>query len=250
MARYRATLSYDGTAYLGYQRQKDGQPTIQGEVEKVVARLAQGPVTIYGAGRTDSGVHATGQVIAFDITWRHETEALQNAINAYLPEDITVRDVAATTAAFHPRYDALSRSYDYYVYNEEVTDPTKRLYSWHVRRPLDLKLMNQAAAVLIGVHDFGTFGTPPQGDNTVRELFTARWEPAGPYLTFHISATAFLYRMVRSIVGSLVAVGEGRWTVAQFVEAFEAADRTQAGSSAPAHGLFLVRVNYPSLRSG
>lgn len=244
MARYRATLSYDGTAYLGYQRQKDDQPTVQGEVEKVVSALAQRPVTVYGAGRTDSGVHATGQVIAFDIDWRHETEALQNAINAYLPADIKVREVNSVKPEFHPRFDARRRSYIYYVSNQAIIDPTKRLYSWHVRKPLDLAQMNEAAAVLIGSHDFATFGTPPQGNVTVRQMFVAEWNPAGDYLTFQISANAFLYRMVRSIVGSLVAVGEHRWSVDHFVAAFEAADRTKAGTTAPAQGLFLVAVDY------
>ena len=244
MARYRAILSYDGTAYLGYQRQHDGQPTVQGEVEKVVAKLAQQPVTVYGAGRTDSGVHATGQVIAFDLNWRHETEALQNALNAYLPADIKVREVAKTDDRFHPRFAARRRTYEYFVYNAPVADPTKRLYSWHVTRALNLDLMNEAAALLVGVHDFGTFGTPPQGDSTVREIFAAGWQPAGDYLMFRVSANAFLYRMVRSLVGTLVAVGEQKWTVSQFAEAFCATDRTKAKMTAPAHGLFLVAVDY------
>ena len=219
--------------------------------------MAKVPVTVTAAGRTDSGVHARGQVIAFEMGWRHATATLRRAINATLPEAIVLRTLEPAAPDFHPRYDARRRAYEYYLYNAPVRSPLCRHHSWHVRVPLDLESMNRAAAHLVGVHDFATFGTPPQGDSTVRELFHAGWQrlPAtdgplglddevGAMLVFHIEANAFLYRMVRSIVGSLHAVGAGAWSVERFLEAFQSQDRTQSATTAPPQGLYLVNVRY------
>lgn len=197
-----------------------------------------------GAGRTDSGVHARGQVISFDLAWRHGVEALRRALNANLPSAIAIVSLEEAAPDFHPRYDARRRAYEYYLYNEPVRSPLRRLRSWHVRQPLDLERMNRAAAHLVGIHDFATFGQPPYGNNTVRELFCARWRRDGSLLTFEIEGTAFLYRMVRSIVGSLKAVGDGSWTVEAFIEAFDACDRDRAATTAPPQGLYLVSVTY------
>ncbi|MCA9980217.1 MAG: tRNA pseudouridine(38-40) synthase TruA [Anaerolineales bacterium] len=246
LSRFRATVAYDGTAYFGYQRQRDDQPTVQGELEKALSVLAKHPVTVWGAGRTDSGVHATGQVIAFDLSWRHGRGALQKAINATLPDDIAVREVTIVPPHFHPRFDARERAYNYYI--EECPDgikrPLTRLRQWQVMSVLDLEAMNEAARHLVGEHDFATFGQAPQGTNTVRVLHTAVWQRNGDSLIFSISANAFLYRMVRSIVGSLKLVGEGKWTTHEFIDAFEAQNRQRAGTTAPAHGLYLVSVAY------
>jgi tRNA pseudouridine38-40 synthase len=206
--------------------------------------LAKQPVSINGAGRTDSGVHALGQVVTFTTHWRHGVIALQNAINANLPKDIAVLKIDVVDSDFHPRFSAKRRAYVYYVYNDVVRSPTRRTYSWHVSSRLDIDKMNVAAASLVGIHDFATFGQPPQGVKTVREMFVAEWKQQGKYLLFHIEANAFLYRMVRSIVGSLIAVGSGKWSVADFVGAFNACDRTACGKVAPPHGLFLVSVTY------
>ena len=244
VARYCAQLEYDGTNYCGFQRQRSGFPTIQGEVERVLTNLAQRSVSITGAGRTDSGVHALGQIISFTIEWRHSAGALERAINANLPEDIAVKYLEETTMSFHPRFDARRRSYLYRVYNEPVRSPLHRGRSWHVARRLNLGEMNKAATNLTGQKDFATFGLPPQGESTVREVFSASWHEEAPFLVFQIEANAFLYRMVRSIVGSLVAVGSGAWTADEFKTALQAQDRNRSAAAAPPQGLYLASIVY------
>lgn len=242
--RYRATVEYDGAGYSGFQRQTPEQPTIQSELERALEAIADRPVPVTGAGRTDSGVHAYGQVISFDLAWAHGVEALQRALNANLPPAIAVREVGEAAPDFHPRFDARRRSYAYYVYNAPVRSPLRRLRCWHLSHPLQLAPMNEAAAFLVGEHDFATFGQPPQGENTVRVIYRAQWERQGPLLLFTIEGNAFLQRMVRSIVGSLRLVGDGRWTVDDFVAAFRACDRDRAGQTAPPDGLYLTAVSY------
>lgn len=244
MARFRALVEYDGSDYFGFQRQKEEQPTVQSELERVIRQIVREPVTITGSGRTDSGVHATGQVISFDSEWRHTVADLQRALNANLPADIAILQLDKAESTFHPRFDARRRAYEYHIYNAAVRSPLRRQRSWHVAKPLDWERMNQAAGSLIGIHDFATFGQPPQGTVTVREVFAARWEKRNELLVFSIAANAFLYRMVRSIVGSLKAVGEGSWTVEQFEAALAACDRSRSGKVAPAQGLTLVSVTY------
>jgi tRNA pseudouridine38-40 synthase len=249
--RYQATLAYEGTAYCGFQRQRAGQPTVQEMVERALTAVTHQPIPLLAAGRTDTGVHATGQVIAFDLAWRHGSEKLLRALNANLPPDVAVLAVAETSATFHPRYDALRRRYEYVV--EECLDgvprPFTRTRHWQLFEVLDVAEMNRAAEHLLGVHDFATFGTPPHGENSVREMFVANWRREGELLIFTIEANAFLYRMVRSIVGTLKLVGDGRWPVAKFVAGLAAADRRYAGTTAPAHGLYLVSVTYPDQTS-
>lgn len=243
--RYRATLAYDGTRFHGFQRQANARPTVQGEVEGALGRISGQTIRVLGAGRTDAGVHARGQVIAFDLSWRHPKEALRDALNACLPADIAVLDVREAAPGFHPRYDALSRSYMYRVRVAPVRDPLERLLVWHLIRPLDLEPMQAAAACLLGEHDFSAFGTPPQGESPVRCIGAARWEegPDGLF-TFTITANAFLYRMVRTIVGTLVLVGRGQMTDKAFEGILAARRRSQAGTPAPAQGLTLVSVQY------
>jgi tRNA pseudouridine38-40 synthase len=237
-------VEYDGTDYFGFQRQVETQPTVQSELERVIRQIVREPTPILGSGRTDSGVHATGQVISFDSEWRHPVADLQRALNANLPADIAILQLDTAEPTFHPRFDARKRAYEYHVYNAAVRSPLRRQRSWHVARPLDWERMNQAATCLLGIHDFATFGQPPQGKVTIREVFEARWEKRSEYLVFSIAANAFLYRMVRSIVGSLKAVGDGRWTVEQFEAALAACDRSRSGQVAPAQGLTLVSVTY------
>ncbi|MFW6042271.1 MAG: tRNA pseudouridine(38-40) synthase TruA [Chloroflexota bacterium] len=242
--RFRATVAYDGTAYCGFQRQVATQPTVQQELERAIGRLASGSVSVTAAGRTDSGVHARGQIISFELGWKHDVDSLQRAVNAALPADIALVSLSESDLDFHPRYDARRRAYHYYLYNAPTRSPLHRLYSWHVRRPLKVAHMNEAARHLVGIHDFATFGQPPQGEVTIREIFRADWQRQDEMLVFHIEGNAFLYRMVRSIVGSLVAVGSGAWTVDDFVSAFEARDRSRAATTAPPQGLCLISVSY------
>jgi tRNA pseudouridine38-40 synthase len=243
MPRYKALVAYDGTDYSGFQRQLE-QPTIQGELEQALEIITRRPVTVIGAGRTDSGVHAFGQVVAFDLDWPHGPEALLRALNANLPEDIGILETAEAPHDFHPRFDARRRSYLYNIYNQTVPHPLFRRQSWHVGRPLALERMNEAAESIIGEHDFAAFGQPPQGENTIRFVFSAEWQQKDPFLTFTIEANAFLYRMVRSLVGAMKMVGEGSWTVDEFTAVLASRDRGQAAQTAPPQGLFLVSVTY------
>ncbi len=243
--RYRAVLAYDGGAYHGFQRQENAEPTIQSEIEAALAGLAQEAVTVLGAGRTDAGVHAAGQVIAFDIDWRHTPGDLQNALNAALPVDIAIRALSEAAPDFHPRFDALRRSYEYRLYVSPFRDPFSRCYAWHRIGALDVSAIRRAADCLLGEHDFSTFGVPPQGDNPVRTVYTASWNAMrDDWHSFNITANAFLYRMVRSIVGTLVQVGQGRVSVQEFHKILASCDRSQSGPVAPAHGLTLTSVEY------
>ncbi len=244
--RYRAIVEYDGSDFAGYQRQPEEFRTVQGELESALSRLGQGNIPVTAAGRTDSGVHATGQVISFDLNWKHPHEKLVLAINAHLSEDVAVRNVEAVSSDFHPRFNACRRAYRYHI---ELCDngarrPLTRRRKWQVFKPLNLEAMNTAASFLIGEQDFATFGMPPQGNNTVREIFAAEWSQVDNELTFYIQANAFLYRMVRSITGTLKLVGDGSWSVEAFKQALDAAERKQSAASAPPWGLYLESVTY------
>jgi len=254
VARYRAVIAYEGSAFQGFQRLRGASaaPSVQGALETALARLAGQPVPIIAAGRTDRGVHASGQVIAFDLAWRHSEGALQNALNALLPDSIAVLQLSRAAADFHPRYRAVRRTYEYRIYCARVRHPLLARQAWRVTPPCELALMNSAAAMLIGRHDFASFGTPPLGERgtTERTVFEAEWRalPAQygvPCAVFRITADAFLYRMVRAIVGSLVAVGQGKLSLADFEQALRAARRGAIRQLAPPHGLTLVEVTFP-----
>jgi len=245
VTRYRATLAYDGTGYHGFQRQAaEHEPTIQGEVERALTQLGQSKITVTGSGRTDAGVHATGQVIAFNAEWRHGLDDLQRALNATLPADIAVLDLQEATADFHPRYDAVSREYVYTIYDAPVRHPLERLYALHVAGPLDVMSMNAAAATLVGEHDFAAFGSPTTGEVTVRRMWRAQVSAAPPLIRVELEANGFLYRMVRSIVGTLLAVGRGGMTLDEFRGVLESRNRSRAEAGVPAHGLCLTHVSY------
>jgi len=247
MPRYRATLAYDGAAYQGFQRQAAGIPTVQGTVEAALTRIAGKFIGITGAGRTDSGVHATGQVIAFDLKWSHDEATLVKAINANLPQAIAVQDVRQQEG-FHPRFDALARGYRYQVLITDVRQPLLANRAWQIRDLSNFGEIQAAAQLLIGEHDFAAFGTPPQGDNTVRLIYRSDWvveeHKAGQMLTYRVEATAFLYQMVRRIVGMTVAVGRGTISLQQFEQVFHNADLSQAKHLAPPQGLVLELVRY------
>lgn len=245
--RYRATLAYDGTHYQGFQRQAGDTPTIQLALERAVVRVTGQDVTVIGAGRTDAGVHAVGQVIAFDVIWKHADADLLRALNAVLPRDIALQDLSRQPG-FHPRFDARSRLYRYTVVQAVQRQPLLWQQSWQVRSELNLAAMQDAAGMLVGEHDFATFGSPPFGTNTVRTVMRSEWtaqqQDYGALLTYRIEANAFLQHMVRRIVGMLVDVGRGVMSVQAFEAAFRAADLAQAGTVAPPQGLVLEKVHY------
>ncbi len=247
MPRYRATLIYDGTAYMGFQRQLS-LPTIQLMVETAVHQVTGQSVTVLGAGRTDTGVHATGQVIAFDVDWKHTDEALLRAINANLPDDIALRDMCLHDG-FHPRYDARSRQYLYTILNTPYRHPLYRHSAWHVRGDLSLEPMQTVSQMLIGVHDFRAFGQDPQGgDSTIREVFVSAWTSTptddGAIVRYTVEANAFLYHMVRRMVGAQVSVGRGMLSISQFRQIFVDGALDKIKQIAPSHGLVLEKVRY------
>ena len=241
--RVRAVVAYDGTDYSGFQRQTNA-PTVQAALEAALMQVTQENVTVLAAGRTDAGVHAAGQVIALDTVWRHGMTALQRALNAVLPRDIAVRDVEEVASDFHPRYDAHSRLYQYTLYNAPVRCPLARRHGLYVATPLNIEAMQRAAQALVGEHDFAAFGQPPQGRVTVRRVLVAEWGGQPPWLTFDIEANAFLYRMVRSVVGTLLQVGRGDISEEDFRAVLASRDRSQAGPTVLPHGLCLMGVKY------
>ena len=242
--RFRATVEYDGTEFQGYQIQPRGR-TVQGELENSLKQISQVDIRIHGAGRTDAGVHATGQVIAFDVVWQHSLEDLQRALNATLPSDIVVKDLQITTSTFHPRFSAMSRTYHYRIDNQPWPSVLRRLYAYNVKSELDVRAMEVVSQLLIGSHNFASFGKPPQGTKTVRQVMAANWSLLDQdQLLFSITANAFLYRMVRTIVGTIVQVGLGRLSKSEFEGILKAKDLTLSAPPAPAHGLCLVKVTY------
>jgi len=249
VARYKAVVEYDGTDYAGFQRQiPEAGPTVQGELESALAAINGGvAVTAHGAGRTDTGVHAAGQVIAFDLQWAHGTDALTRALNANLPRTIAVKSAAECAAGFHPRFSAKGRRYRYAILNAPARSPLRERFAWRVWPLLDARAMAEASQYLMGRKDFGAFGSSPEpGGHTVREVREARWDADddNAMLNFHIEADAFLRRMVRSIVGTLKWVGAGEIAPDAFGDIVASADRSRAAAPAPPNGLCLVEVLY------
>ena len=250
--RYRAVIAYDGMPYCGFQRQAGDTPTVQGTIESALARVTQQTITVLGAGRTDTGVHAAGQVIAFDAEWRHTPHDLWRALNANLPDTIAARSLDVAPRGFHPRYDARSRTYEYTLYVAPVRHPLLDRYAWHVpaSAPLNLAAMERAAGSLIGVHDFAAFGQPTQGESTTREVMRSEFAMVTgttsreQVIRYTIEGNAFLYRMVRRVVGALVRVGRGDVSLEEFEAVFRAADSRWPNQTAPPHGLCLTEVIY------
>jgi tRNA pseudouridine38-40 synthase len=252
MARYQIILAYDGTGFLGSQRQASSR-TVQSELEKALRKLGWHGQSVYLAGRTDTGTHATGQVAAFDLDWVHGLEKLQDALNAHLPRDMAVRSVNAVVDGFHPRFDATSRRYCYRLFCASVRDPLRERYAWRVW-PVVADL-TPLAGVWLGRHDFAAFGTPPRsGGSTIRTVMDARWQNQADEWIFEIQADAFLYRMVRRLVRAQVVVGQARLPVQVLTRALDdrpdikqEAQAQIPASLAPACGLTLVEVRYDNL---
>jgi tRNA pseudouridine38-40 synthase len=240
----RITLAYDGTRFVGWQRQAAGE-SIQGLLEDALARLEGGAVTAHGAGRTDAGVHALAQVASARVTFAYDAATVTRALNAALPPDIRVTSVEDAAADFHARFSARSKSYRYQVANVAVASPFTRAYAWHVPEPLDIRAMRQAAAALAGTHDFAAFqthGTPVR--TTVRTLTRSAWLEEPGMLAYEVEGDGFLRHMVRAIVGTLVEVGRGSRPAADVASLLDGRARGEAGATAPGHGLALMRVEY------
>ncbi len=247
----RGTLQYDGTAYAGFQWQRNAL-SIQGAVETAIGKVTGAASRVTGAGRTDAGVHARGQVISFVTETRLETPILLRALNATLPRDIVLRDLVDVEDGFNARYSARSRAYEYIVHNAPLPSPFWRLYSYHVAGPLDVEAMGHVLGRLLGEHDFAAFGRPMEHTRdgkmvrggTVRTMLAARCWSREDFVYFYVEANAFLRHMVRQIVGAALKVGQRRMAAADVLSFVHRPSAAVAGPAAPAHGLYLVSVTY------
>ena len=254
MATFKITLAYDGTDFVGWQRQAAGV-SIQGLLEGALRELDERDVAVTGAGRTDAGVHALGQVAAFSIERPLTAVAVVRAINARLPDAVRVLSAEEAPPSFHARFDARTKSYRYRICNADVLSPFERRYAWHVPGALDGAAMRAAAQMLEGMHDFAAFQSAGSDVNTTkREIYSSQIEQSicdlpSAIFNFEITGTGFLRHMVRAIVGSIVEVGRGRHPPEWMAEVLASRDRGRAGPTAPAGGLFLVSVTYGVVES-
>ena len=246
MARYKLILAYDGTAFAGSQRQAKRR-TVQGELEKALCVLGWSGRSVVLAGRTDTGVHASGQVAAFDLEWRHSLDALLRALNAGLPADMAASGLEIAGAGFHPRFDATLRTYRYRLYSSQVRDPLRERMAWRVWPAINEGSLVETALLFSGQHDFAAFGSPSHSESsTIRTVRVSEWKRIESEWQYEIRAEAFLYHMVRRLVFAQVAVGQERCTKEAVVNALE---RPQSKNEIPAglasaHGLTLVQVSY------
>lgn len=244
-------VEYDGTRYHGFQRQApEHEPTIQGMLETAVERISQQRVSVLGAGRTDTGVHASGQIAHVQVESRLTLNDWQRALNAVLPVDIAVRRIAQVADEFHARYSALSRSYRYSVLVDPWPLPLRERFVYRVARRLDVEAMNAACAALPGEHDFRAFGRSPRGPDAscVRVMLEAscKRNEQTAVISFNFTANGFLNGMVRRLVGTLLLVGQGQLGAAEFVQILESRNEAHPGAAAPACGLCLTQVSYPT----
>ena len=254
--RLRATVEYDGADFVGWQAQSERHGrSVQRELEQALTRITGETIRVVGAGRTDSGVHAWGQVVHFDTTWPGSLEVLQRALNAVLPRDVGVAELVVTDVDFHARYSARQREYVYTILNRPTRAPLYARTAWHVPQPLDIDSMQAAGAVLVGRHSFRAFGRPMrEAGSTVRrvdaitvarvELASARGGKEDRLITVTVRADAFLRHMVRRMVFALVEVGRGRLTLAQVAAILASEDPQQLHGMAPPQGLCLTQVMY------
>ena len=242
--RVRLTVAYDGTNYHGWQVQNNGI-TIESELNKALGELLGEQVHVIGASRTDSGVHALGNIAVFDTESLIPADKISYALNQRLPEDIRIQRSEEVASHWHPRRRDSRKTYEYRIYRAEFPMPVKRLYSYFTYRPLDVDRMREAAVFLLGEHDFKSFcQSGSQAENTVRTVYSIDIEEQGAELVIRVCGNGFLYNMVRIIAGTLMEVGQGRRSPESMVALLEARDRSAAGPTAPAHGLTLVRYEF------
>lgn len=246
MPRYRLTIEYDGTLFAGWQRQANGF-SVQEALETAIAAFTSETVAVRGAGRTDAGVHARGQVAHVDLAAEWRVDTIRDAANAHLrPHAVALLAVEEAAPDFDARFSAVRRAYLYRIVDRRPPLALDALRAWHVHRPLDAEAMHAAAQRLLGRHDFSTFRAAEcQADSPMRTLDRLDVHRTDGAIHIETEARSFLHRQVRSMVGSLKLVGEGRWSAKDLRAALDAADRAACGPVAPAHGLYLMRVDYP-----
>lgn len=242
---FKIIVEYDGTPFFGWQRQKD-KKTIQGEIEKVLSRILNKDIRVTGSGRTDSGVHAFGQVANFHADTDMEPYMLKKAVNSMIKDPIVIRECNIVEDNFHSQYKAVSKEYHYYILNREDPCAIRSLFQWHIRQPLDIILMRQCCQAILGVFDFRSFeNTGSPRSSTIREVFFSDiCQLNEDRLVFKICASGFLKYMVRNLIGTITLAGQKKITVEEFKDILYAKDRKKAGPTAPPHGLFLKHVNY------
>jgi tRNA pseudouridine38-40 synthase len=244
---FKLLIEYDGTDFHGWQRQRRDR-TVQAEIEAALSAMTRQTIVVHGSGRTDAGVHALGQTASFGCETRLSARDFLNGLNGLLPEDIAVLDCRQEAEDFHARYRAKSKVYRYCILNRPLPGAIGRRFCWHIRTSLNVGAMAQGASQLIGTHDFSSFeaaGSPRR--HSRRTIIAAEWEHRAPdRLHFTIEADGFLRCMVRNIVGTLVEIGAGKRSAEEIDAILTAADRSKAGPTAPARGLFLVEVRYGS----
>ena len=246
MRRIKLTVAYDGTNYHGWQFQP-GSPTIEGELNKHLSELFREDITVIGASRTDSGVHALCNIAVFDTSGRIPAEKIAYALNQRLPEEIRIRKSEEVAIDFHPRKQATRKTYEYKILNEEFANPVERLYAHFTYVPLDEKKMQEAAGYLIGEHDFQSFcAAGSTAETTVRSIYDISVKKTGNIISIKVTGNGFLYNMVRIIAGTLMEVGKGRFSPEKVKEILEAKDRTKAGPTVPAKGLMLYEYQFES----
>lgn len=244
MRNIKLTLEYDGTAYCGWQRQINGL-SIQEVVEEKIGIMTGEELKIIGSGRTDAGVHAIKQVANFNTSSKIPTDGFLKGLNSLLPPDIAVKEVCTVPPEFHARYSALEKLYLYRIRNDQIRSPLQRLYSWYLPLELDLRAMQRCLPEILGEHDFAAFmASGSSVKNTTRIVSHVKLTRNGDMIEFEIKANGFLRHMVRSIVGTLVYVGQRRITPERFLEIFQSGNRSMGGMTAPPQGLFLMDVIY------
>jgi tRNA pseudouridine38-40 synthase len=247
MRRIRITVAYDGTAYHGWQVQP-GLPTIQGVLEEAASRIEGAKVAVHGSGRTDAGVHALAQVAAFSLENPIPVDNLRRALNRLLPGDIRVLTLDEAHEDFHPRFNAVAKTYEYRIYRAEVCLPFERLYTYHHPYPLDIDRIAELARLFEGEHDFSAFAAADEkdalGHSKVRTIFSSAATLDGPRLVYRVRGSGFLKHMVRNIVGTLLEAGKGNRNADDLRALLAAQDGVRCARSAPARGLFLVSVEY------
>ncbi len=245
MTVYKLTLAYDGTDFEGFQRLGRDRRTVQGVLEDALRRLGWQGRSLRAAGRTDAGVHARGQVVDFDLDWKHSLDLLVTALNAHLPDDVAVVGAEVAAPGFHPRFSARCRRYRYRLLCSPTRDPLQERFAWRIWPEPDFDMMQRAAGLLVGERDFGAFGASPvPGGHTVRRVLRASWQRWDAMWEFEIEANAFLHRMVRRLVAALVDVGMGRRHVGDLEAALAGPALPWQGKIAPARGLCLECVLY------